>query len=133
VSYPESSRDPLPRREAFPIGREILDPALRAVGVEHLDLVYFMRFGIDDWQETDEGSLLTVDFRAKGWLSERIELRVHAVPAEHKQQLGDALTEALPRVASWIRRAETGENVWRSADHTLVVRWTGGAVRIDDR
>ena len=132
MSYPESLRDKLPRRDAYPIGRDILDAALRSAGVEHVDVVYFLRFGIGAWSATGAGKLVTVNFRAKGVYSERIELRVHAVPARRKQQLGNALTEVLPRVASWIRRAETSENVWRSADHVLTVRWTDGAVQIDE-
>jgi hypothetical protein len=125
-------RDDLPKSETYPIGRELLDVALAEVGVEYLDVIYFVRAGIDGWRESDSAALLTVTFRAKGVYSERIELRVNAVPSERRQPLVAALTGVLPQMAQWIRSAETSENVWRSSDHALAIRWADGAVRIDE-
>jgi hypothetical protein len=120
------------RSETYPIGRERLDAALSEAGVERVDLIYFLRAGIDDWQTSGSGALVAVTFRAKGTYSERVELRVHAVPSKRRQLLGAALTDALPQLARWIRNAETSENVWRSSDHALTIRWTNGAVVIDE-
>jgi len=134
VPYPESLRDDLPRTETYPLGRQGLDAALTNAGVEPLDLVYFLRAGIEKWK-TNDPSVVTVDFGAP-WArdtSERIEVRVHAVPSEVKPAVETALRNALPQIADWIREAERAENVWRSSDHTLVARWNGEALMIDVR
>jgi hypothetical protein len=130
--YPESTRDPLPENESCPVGREMLDRALEDAGVERVDLVYFLRAGTTDWRDSDSGALIDVTFRARGEYSERIELRIHAVPSAQRRQCNAALLDALPHVARWIRNAETGENVWRSRDHALIVRWIGTALQIDE-
>jgi hypothetical protein len=134
-SFPESDRDPLPKRESYPVGRELLDAALEAAGVEHVDLVYFLRAGVEDWHREGAGAVLTGTFRtATRELGQRIELRVHAIPAEHKVRINAALVpRALDRFAAWIRNAESGNDVWRSTDHELVARWDGKAMQIDER
>lgn len=64
---------------------------------------------------------------------ERTEIRIHAVPAVSKQVIGVALTNLLDDAAAWVRRAETSENVWRSTDHGLVLRWDGDDLRLNER
>jgi len=135
VPYPESVRDALPKDESYPVGREGFDAALMDAGVENVDLVYFLRSGIREWHSTRSGELLRIDFRAAtGERGKRVEVRVHAVPAELRRTLEAALVpEVVARAAAWIRRAETSENVWRSADHAFAVRWDGTALLIEDR
>jgi hypothetical protein len=110
----------------------MLDRALEGAGVERVDLVYFLRAGITAWRDSDSGTLVEVTFRAAGLYSERIELRIHAVPSAERRHLNSVLSDALPLVAKWIRNAESGENVWRSCDHSLTLRSAGTAFQIDE-
>src|SRR5205823_10945779 len=105
--------------------------ALAAAGVEAVSLVYFLRSGIDEWLASGTGEVLGVEFRAaRPDRQETTEVRVHAVPKDRNQLVAEALVpDQLRRVAQWIRAAETSENVWRSQDHRLVLRWDGGALR----
>jgi hypothetical protein len=58
-----------------------------------------------------------------------MELRIHAVPGRLNQTVAAAtLPSALARACEWLRRAETSENSWQSADHVFVVRWADGVV-----
>jgi hypothetical protein len=126
-------RDPLPRTEGYPLGRRVLDAALSEAGVESLDLVYFLRAGITDWK-LGNAVIMFVDYRAHSRDSgERIELRVHAVPANCKSEVASNVLAVLPRVAEWIRRAELAEIPWRSSDHALVARWRDDKVIIEER
>ena len=64
---------------------------------------------------------------------ERTEIRIHAVPVMLEQVIGIALTKLLDDAVAWIRRAETSENVWRSTDHALILRWDGDTLRLSER
>ena len=128
MSYPESLRDELPKTETYPVGREMLDATLAAAGVQSVDLVYFLRAGIEEWNH-GAGVLLDVDFHARTRdRSDRVELRVRAMPSERKPVVAPTFSNALGRVAEWIRRAEVAGNAWRSSDHSLVVTWEGNAL-----
>jgi hypothetical protein len=134
MAYPESLRDRLPRTEAYPVRRTHLDAAMAAAEVEAVSLVYFLRAGIDEWRASGSGKVLAVEFTAAGPdRPESMEIRVHAVPKDRNQLVAKALApELLSRVAQWIRAAETSENVWRSQDHGLVVRWDGEALGVNE-
>ena len=134
MSYPESLRDRLPRTEGYPLRRTHLDRALAAAGVEAVSVVYFLRAGIDEWRSSGSGRVLGVEFRAAGPdRPETLEIRVHAVPKDRKRVVAEALdARLLSRVAHWIRSAETSENVWRSHNHDLVVRWDGKALTVHE-
>jgi hypothetical protein len=133
MNYPESARDALPKDESYPFGRETLDAALTTAGVEHVDLLYFLRAGIKDWRGSASRKVLRVDFRAATRdYRPRLEIRVHAVPAEQRCAVEAALVpDVVARAAEWIRKSETSDNVWRSSDHALVVQWEGDAVSTD--
>lgn len=134
VSYPKSLRDRLSKDEAYPIGRAALDPALSAAGVETLDMIYFLRAGIDGWREFGVGDVMGIAFKAATRdRDELTEVRIHAVPVTSKQIIRIALTRVVDDVVAWVRRAETSENVWRSTDHALVLRWDGNDLRIGER
>jgi hypothetical protein len=106
------------------VGRAALEAALTTAGVGQLDLVYFLRAGIREWQISATGQVLQIDFRAatRDW-TERIELRIHAVPSTLKPAVRKALMPVLRTAAAWVRAAETSENVWRSTDHAFVASW----------
>jgi hypothetical protein len=108
---------------------------MAAAGVEAVSVVYFLRAGIDEWRASGSGRVLGVEFTAAGPdRPETMEIRVHAVPKDRKQVVAEALDpELLNRVAHWIRSAETSENVWRSQNHDLVVRWDGEALGVHER
>ena len=101
MPYPESSRDASPRTETYPCGREALDAAFSNAGVESVDLVYFLRAGIKDWKAGD-AVLLNVEFRASTRdRSERIDVRVHAIPSDRNRAVEPAIPTALRRIAEW--------------------------------
>jgi len=134
VSYPESLRDPIPQDDAYPISRTALDSALSDAGVATLDMIYFLRAGIREWRDSSVGDVMEISFKAAtAERRERTEIRIHAVPAASKQVIRVALTSLLEDTAAWIRRAERSENVWRSTDHRLMLRWDGDNLQLSER
>jgi hypothetical protein len=134
VSYPESLRDHIPQDEAYPISRTALDSALSEAGVATLDMIYFLRAGVRELRDSGVGNVMEISFKAAtADRPERMEVRIYAVPAVLKKVVGVALTNLLPDAASWVRRAERSENVWRSTDHGLVLRWGGDDLRPSER
>jgi hypothetical protein len=134
MAYPESLRDRLPRSETYPLRRTHLDAALTAAGVEAVTLVYFLRGGIDEWLASRVGRVLGVEYKAaRSDRRESTEVRVHAVPKERNHLVAEALVpDQLGRVVAWIRAAETADNVWRSQDHRLLLRWDGEALTFQE-
>lgn len=134
MSYPESLRDRLPRSETYPLRRSHLDAALAGAGVGAVSVVYFLRGGIDEWLASGAGKVLGVEFRAaRPDRGESTEVRVHAVPKERSRLVAQALVpDQLGRVAAWIRAAETSDNVWRSRNHSLLLRWDGQALMFQE-
>jgi hypothetical protein len=136
VGYRESSRDALLSGEAYPLKRGCLDEALTGAGVEHVDLVYFLRWGgvAVRWTADPPHEVLRVEFHPSTRdYRERIELRILAVPAPIRAAVEAQLTSKLGIVAAWIRAAETSENVWRATDHSLVASSDDSTVILADR
>jgi hypothetical protein len=123
MQYPASMRDPVPRGESYPISRQVLDSALRAAGVQHLSLIYFLRGG-QTWRGS-HGRVIRVAFRAQSRLApEAVELRIYSVPSPLKRTIGPLLIDhALAHVAQWIADAERAGNSWGASDHVLVLDW----------
>ncbi len=134
MSSPESLRDPISKDEAYPISRTALDAALSDAGVATLDMIYFLRAGIRDWRDSAAGDVMELSFEAAtADRPERTEIRIHAVPAASKQFIRIALTNVLEQAAAWVHRAESSENVWRSTDHGLMLRWDGENLQLSER
>jgi hypothetical protein len=125
MTYPESARDRLPRDESYPISRSAIDAALSGAGVETVDLIYFLRAGVDDRKRSSSGEIIRIDFRAATRdHPERVELRVYAVPTSLKEALGRAgVPSAVTRAAAWLRSSEIAEVPYRSSDHFFAARF----------
>jgi hypothetical protein len=133
--YPPSSRDPLPRGECYPVGRQALDAALASAGVsaEGLDPIGFLRGG-QKWQG-GQGRVVRAWFQAatRDWPTERVDLSIYAVPTPLKNAIATALADGvLTRVATWIAGIAAAGNAWRASDHRLDVHWTGDAIRVEE-
>lgn len=134
-AYPPSMRDPVPRRESYPVNRTTLDAALRTARVPGagLCLIYFLRGG-QAWQ-AGRGHIVEAYFRAatRDGLAAGIELRIYAVPAPLKRRIATALgDEGLDRVARWTADSARAGNAWRASDHRLVVSWAGAGLRFEE-
>lgn len=131
VSLPESLRDPVAKDESYPVGRAALDRALDEAGATDVSMVYFLRWGIEEWRHSGHGRSLTVTFTAATARSaERLEVRVHDLPTAAAPPVREAMGQVLPKVASWIAEAQGAENVWRSHDHELVAYWDGERISL---
>ena len=125
MTYPESLKDPLPSGESYPLRRSILESALSEAGVTKVDLIYFLRAGIQTWQGPGPCEVLDVLYRAETRdHPDRLEVRIHAVPSDHRASVEGALLSRLPEVARWIAELEMGENVRRGADHRYRIEWS---------
>jgi len=133
--YPPSSRDPLPRGECYPVGRQALDAALASAGVsdERLGPIGFLRGG-QKWHG-GQGRVVQAYFQAatRDWPAERVDLLIYAVPTRLKRAIATALSDGmLTRVAKWIADIAAAGNAWRASDHRLDVRWTGHDIQVEE-
>ena len=118
-------RAKIPRTLSFPLKRPALDSALDSAGVASLAVVYF-------WTRQRGDVVLRADFcgEAHHAAAGQSTVTVYAVPAAQRRETEVALLrEALPRLAAWLRRAESAGNAWRGSDHHLAIHYRAGELQ----
>ena len=118
------SKSPIPKSLSHPLKRSILDAALVEGGIQQLACVYF-------WVRQSGTAVLRADFcgeHRRGWAGAGMSsLTIYAVSATERAATADALVrDVLPRVVRWLQHAEAAGNVWRDADHQLLVQRVNG-------
>jgi hypothetical protein len=123
------TKSKIKRSLSYPLKRSLLDSALENSSIGVVALVfYFMRHG--------GNIVMRVDFMGEGHgvgLGGNASVTLYSVPSKEKHQIQALLvTEGLPRVCGWLQRVEQAGNAWRAKNHSIVLEFVAGALKISE-
>jgi hypothetical protein len=123
------TKNKIPRGSSYPLKRSLLDSVLESSSINVVALVfYFMRHGGNIVMRADflrEGLGFAMDGKAS--------VTVYSVPGQERQQIETLLImEGLPRICMWLQHVEQAGNAWRGKNHSIVVEFVAGALKISE-
>ena len=132
------SKDPLPRGQAYVLGRDPIEQALRGTGAEigHLSLgrshadPHEPRAMLLDMYWTGDGGTRVFGRQPDddAW---RLHMRWHAVSADVRKAIAAEVRDRwLPEASEWAAGAPTRGNVWRATDHRWLLWLEGGGLTV---
>ena len=63
----------------------------------------------------------------------KVSVTLYSVPSREKHQIEALLNmEGLPRVCAWIERVQQAGNAWRAKNHSIVLEFAAGTLKISD-
>lgn len=123
------TKSKIKRGLSYPLKRSLLDSALENSSIGVVALVfYFMRHG--------GNIVMRADFMGEGHgvtLGGNASVTLYSVPSKEKHQIQALLvTEGLARVCGWLQRVEQAGNTWRAKNHSIVLEFVAGALKISE-
>ena len=122
--WDDYDRDKLPKRWAYPIGRDAVSAALVSAGV-HLDRLAFN--GPASSYESADLNVLWVRWLSDapttylvgcGTRTSQLTMWLSSVPSEFRQEIGHQLTDGwLEKALAWAQQAPRRGNAWTASDH----------------
>ncbi|HEV7676189.1 MAG TPA: hypothetical protein VGQ12_16785 [Candidatus Angelobacter sp.] len=125
------SKSKIPRNLSYPLKRSLLDAAL---GNSSIDQVAFVFYGM----RHSGNIVMRADFLGEGhgrsmFSVGKNSITLYAVPSIEKHRIETALImEGLPRVCAWLQRVQQAGNAWRAKNHSIVLEFAAGTLKISD-
>ncbi|MEU4689869.1 hypothetical protein [Actinoplanes sp. NPDC023714] len=143
MPWDEYRRDRLRAGMSYPVGRDLVELALREAGAavgslafvvptaghpragEPQNIIEIFWYGRARARRLANASLPPAD---------ALLMRVWAVNSTHRHDVADLLRDALPAACRWIAAALARDpaGAWSTADHELTVRYANAAVTIHE-
>jgi hypothetical protein len=123
------SKAKIPRGSSYPLKRSLLDAGLVSSSItEVFHVFYVMRHSGNIVMRADffgEGHGLTS--------GGKVSVTLYSVPSRGKHEIEALLkTEGLPHVCAWLQRVQQAGNAWRAKNHSIVLEFAAGALKISE-
>jgi hypothetical protein len=123
------SKAKIPRGFSYPLKRSLLDAGLVSSSITQVFHVFYtMRHSGNIVMRADllgEGHGL-----ASGG---KVSVTLYSVPSREKHQIEALLLmDGLPRVCAWLERVQLAGNAWRAKNHSIVLEFAAGTLKISD-
>jgi hypothetical protein len=125
------SKSKIPRGLSYLLKRSLLDAGLVSSSISQVYHVFYnMRHG--------GNIVMRADFLGEGhgrslFSVGKNSITLYAVPSIEKYRIETALImEGLPRVCAWLQRVQLAGNAWRAKNHSIVLEFAAGTLKISD-
>jgi len=121
----------IPRGWSYPLKRSLLDAWLVNPSINRIFHVFF------NMRHTGN-IVMRADFMGEGHgfppsSAGKSSLTVYAVPSQEKHDNETLLArEGLPRVCAWLQCVEQAGNAWRAKNHSIVLEFVAGALKVSE-